>query len=63
VRRPSSFQSSDIFGHLEKNRARCLTEIAAIEAELRAGSVDIHGLVLALGDWSAELRLIEMEGP
>jgi hypothetical protein len=41
---------------------RCRREIAAIEADLRAGSRDVHGLVLALGDWCAELRLIEREG-
>ena len=39
--------------------ARCDTEIAAIEALLRAGHPDIEGLLLALTDWSCEKRLIE----
>ena len=40
---------------------RCRREIAAIEAELRAGNPDIQGLCLALSDWSAELRILEGE--
>jgi len=40
---------------------RCRREIAAIEDELRAGHPDIHGLCLALADWSEELRMIEGE--
>ena len=40
---------------------RCRREIAAIEAELRAGNPDVQGLVLALSDWSAELRILEEE--
>ena len=40
---------------------RCLREIAAIEAELRAGNPDILGLLLAYADWSAELRILEDE--
>jgi len=40
---------------------RCRWEIAAIEAELRAGNPDLRGLVLALSDWSAELRILEAE--
>jgi hypothetical protein len=40
---------------------RCRSEIAAIEALLRAGHPDLQGLCLALSDWSAELRLIERE--
>jgi hypothetical protein len=40
---------------------RCRREIAAIEAELRAGNTDVQGLVLALSDWSAELRILEAE--
>jgi hypothetical protein len=40
---------------------RCRREIAAIEAELRAGNPDVQGLVLALSDWSAELRILEGE--
>ena len=40
---------------------RCRREIAAIEAEIRAGNPDLPGLCLALSDWSGELRLIEEE--
>jgi hypothetical protein len=40
---------------------RCRREITAIEAELLAGNPDVHGLVLALSDWSAELRILEDE--
>lgn len=40
---------------------RCHREIAAIEAELRAGNRDLQGLLLALSDWHAELRLVERE--
>ena len=40
---------------------RCRREIAAIEAELRAGNPDLQGLCLALSDWSAELRILEAE--
>ena len=41
--------------------ARCRREIAAIEAEIRAGNPDLVGLTLALSDWSAELRLLLKE--
>ena len=34
-------------------------EIAACEAEIRAGHPDVQGLCFALADWSGELRLIE----
>ena len=45
---------------LEANaRARC--EIAAIEAEIRAGNADLHGLCRGLVDWSCELRRLEKE--
>jgi hypothetical protein len=37
---------------------RCRREIATIEAELVAGNPDMEGLVLALPDWSAELRVL-----
>jgi hypothetical protein len=37
---------------------RCRQEIAAIEAQIRAGHPDMEGLCLALTDWSAELRLL-----
>ena len=40
---------------------RCRREIAAIEAEIRAGNPDIQGLCHALSDWSAELRILESE--
>lgn len=38
---------------------RCHREIAEIEALIRAGHPDLHGLLLGLSDWSAELRLLE----
>ena len=38
---------------------RCRREIAAIEAELLAGNPEVDGLVLALSDWSAELRILQ----
>ena len=37
---------------------RCHREIAEIEAELLAGNPDMQGLLLALSDWSAELRIL-----
>jgi hypothetical protein len=37
---------------------RCRQELAAIEAQIRAGHSDVKGLCLALTDWSAELRLL-----
>ena len=40
---------------------RCRAEIAAVEAQIRAGHPDLPGLCLALADWSAELRLIQEE--
>jgi hypothetical protein len=40
---------------------RCRAEIAAVEAQIRAGHADLEGLCLALSDWSRELRLIERE--
>jgi len=40
---------------------RCRREIAAIEAELLSGNRDVLGLVLALSDWSEELRILERE--
>lgn len=42
-------------------RERCLHEIAAIEAEVRAGNVDLPGLLLALRDWRTELWIINHE--
>ena len=44
---------------LQREMARCRTEIAAVEALLRAGHPDVAGLCLALSDWSAELRILE----
>jgi hypothetical protein len=40
---------------------RCRREIAGIEAEIRSGHLDLQGLILALIDWYAELRLLERE--
>ena len=40
---------------------RCRREIAVIENQLRAGHPDVHGLCLALVDWSWELRILEGE--
>ena len=42
---------------------RCRAEIAAIEAQLRAGHPDVEGLCRALADWYAEMRLIKAETP
>jgi hypothetical protein len=44
-----------------RHKARCRWEIAAVEAEIRAGHPDVAGLCLALSDWAAELRLLEKE--
>jgi hypothetical protein len=38
---------------------RCQREIAAIEAQIRAGHPDLEGLCLALADWSGEMRLLQ----
>jgi hypothetical protein len=43
------------------DRIRCDAEMADVEALLRAGDLDIQGLVLALSDWSQERRLIQDE--
>jgi hypothetical protein len=40
---------------------RCHREIAEIESQIRAGHSDLAGLLLALSDWNAELRLLEKE--
>jgi hypothetical protein len=40
---------------------RCQSEIGGIEAQLRSGHRDLHGLLLALSDWHAEMRLVERE--
>jgi hypothetical protein len=39
----------------------CRREVAAIETELLAGNPDVEGLLLALADWSAELRILQNE--
>jgi hypothetical protein len=39
----------------------CRLDIAFVEDQLRAGHPDVHGLCLALLDWSEELRIIETE--
>ena len=41
--------------------ARCRVEIASIEKQIRAGHPDLHGLCLALSDWSAELKLLQQQ--
>jgi hypothetical protein len=33
---------------------RCRREIAAIEAEIRSGNLDLQGLCLALSDWHVD---------
>ena len=40
---------------------RCRNEIAAIEAQLRAGHPDVQGLCAALSDWHAEIRQLEAD--
>jgi hypothetical protein len=40
---------------------RCRREIAEIESLILSGHPDLLGLLLALTDWSAELRLIAKE--
>jgi hypothetical protein len=35
--------------------------MAEIESQLSAGHSDLPGLLLALSDWNAELRLLEKE--
>jgi hypothetical protein len=39
----------------------CRREIVAIEEQLRGGHPDVHGLCLALADWSEELRILEAQ--
>jgi hypothetical protein len=40
---------------------RCHREIAEIESQILTGHSDLSGLLLALSDWSVELRLLEKE--
>ena len=42
---------------------RCRSEIANVQTQLRAGHPDVEGLVLALADWSQELRILMREAP
>jgi hypothetical protein len=46
---------------MEREIDRCRSEVAAIEAELLSGNPDVEGLVLALSDWSEELRILQDE--
>jgi hypothetical protein len=46
---------------MDRKIDRCRCEIAAVEAELLAGNPDAEGLLLALSDWSAELRILQNE--
>ena len=48
-------------GRGQRESIAVTAEIAAIEAEIRAGHPDLQGLCLALSDWSGELRLIERD--
>ena len=47
----------------QREADRCQREIANVEAQLRAGHPDVEGLVLALADWSQELRILMRETP
>ena len=40
---------------------RCRREIAAVEREIQGGNPDLQGLLLALSDWHAELRILQDE--
>jgi hypothetical protein len=40
---------------------RCRGEIALIESQLRFGHRDLQGLLTALLDWHAELRLLQRD--
>lgn len=46
---------------MQREIERCRREIAGIEAQLRSGHPDLHGLVLALNDWHVELRLLQRD--
>ena len=46
---------------MDRDIGRCRKQVAAVEAELLAGNPKIEGLVLALSDWSAELRILQNE--
>ena len=41
--------------------ARARRAVAQIDAEIRAGNPDLHGLCRGLVDWSCELRRLEKE--
>jgi hypothetical protein len=55
--RPGGIDQAQVTASAEQ----CLQEIAAIEAQIRAGHPDLEGLCLALADWSGELRLLKNE--
>jgi len=42
---------------------RCCREIALIESQLCSGHRDLQGLLTALLDWNAELRLLQRDEP
>lgn len=46
---------------VQQEIGRCRAEIAAAEALLLAGHLDVEGLCMALADWSTELRILEVE--
>jgi hypothetical protein len=46
---------------MDREIERCRRELAAIEEKLLAGNPAVAGLVLALTDWSAELRILQNE--
>lgn len=46
---------------MQREVERCRREIAGIEAQVRSGHHDLQGLILALMDRYAELRLLERE--
>jgi len=53
--------SADHFRDTTKGIERCQREIAAVEQAIRNGQPNMAGLLLALHDWSAELRILEEE--
>jgi hypothetical protein len=46
---------------MDEEIERCQREITVIVAELTGGNPDVQGLCLALSDWSAELRILQIE--
>src|SRR5947209_7020284 len=51
----------DSFPDEDDDMARCDAEIQSVEAELRSGNGQVHGLVRALIDWRTERKLIAAE--